>query len=207
MLFDELLDTLQNLIKIRPSRQNIADILGVSQAAIGNRIARESHLKFEEIMKIEQAYGIVGALTGSFAPANTESVTLDFYPNVFGSCGTGLMVFDDTSEKIAVTKDIISNYSQHNKYSVISARGSSMSPVILDDDKLIIQHDIYEQIIDDTVYLFQYNGELFIKRLVKNIDQIICISENPRFEDRIIDPEKGNFNIVGKVVGLIRNKV
>jgi phage repressor protein C with HTH and peptisase S24 domain len=82
-----------------------------------------------------------------------------------------------------------------------------MSPVILEDDKLIIQHDIYEQIIDDTVYLFQYNGELFIKRLVKNIDQIICISENPRFQDRIIDPEKGNFNIVGKVVGLIRYKV
>jgi phage repressor protein C with HTH and peptisase S24 domain len=63
------------------------------------------------------------------------------------------------------------------------------------------------QIIDDTVYLFRYNGELFIKRLVKNVDQIVCISENPRFQDRIIVPKEDNFSIIGKVVGLFRSKV
>lgn len=207
MLFDELFDTLQNLIKIRPSRQNIADILGVSQAAIGNRIARESHLKYEELLKIEQTYGIVGALTGQIIPSNPNTVEIDFYPNVFGSCGAGLMVFDESCEKVSVTKDIIKGYSEHNKYSIISARGSSMSPRIEDDDKLIIQHNLNEQIIDDTVYLFRYNDELFIKRLVKNVDQIVCISENPRFQDRIIEPKNNNFSIVGKVVGLIRYKV
>jgi phage repressor protein C with HTH and peptisase S24 domain len=81
-----------------------------------------------------------------------------------------------------------------------------MSPVINDSDKLVIQHNLNEQIIDDTVYLFRYNGELFIKRLVKNVDQIICISENPRFQDRVIE-NKGNFEIIGKVVGLFRSKV
>jgi phage repressor protein C with HTH and peptisase S24 domain len=116
------------------------------------------------------------------------------------------MVFEETSEKLAVTKDVITNYSDKNKYSVISARGSSMAPVIQDSDKLVIQHNLNEQIIDDTVYLFRYNGELFIKRLVKNVDQIICISENPRFQDRVIE-NKGNFEIIGKVVGLFRSKV
>lgn len=204
MFVDTLFDTLQNLTNIRPSAKSVVSYLGITEKALYARKARNSELTVEELVKIERGFGLpIGSLSG----VSLSDIQLDYYPNVFGSCGTGLMVFDETSEKIAVTKDIISNYSQHNKYSVISARGSSMSPVILDDDKLIIQHDIYEQIIDDTVYLFQYNGELFIKRLVKNIDQIICISENPRFEDRIIDPEKGNFNIVGKVVGLIRNKV
>lgn len=204
MFVDTLFDTLQNLTNIKPSAKSVVSYLGITEKALYARKARNSKLTVEELVKIERGFGLpIGSLSG----VSLSDIQLDYYPNVFGSCGTGLMVFDDTSEKIAVTKDIISNYSQHNKYSVISARGSSMSPVILDDDKLIIQHDIYEQIIDDTVYLFQYNGELFIKRLVKNIDQVICISENPRFEDRIIDPEKGNFNIVGKVVGLIRNKV
>ena len=78
---------------------------------------------------------------------------------------------------------------------------------INDDDKLVIQHNLNEQIIDDTVYLFRYNDELFIKRLVKNVDQIVCISENPRFQDRIIEPKGDNFSIIGKVVGLFRNKV
>lgn len=204
MLVDVLFDTLQNLIGIRPTVKSVVAHLQITEKALYARRTRDSELTPKELIKIEQGFGLpIGSLSG----VSSSDITLDFYPNVFGSCGTGLMVFDETSEKIAVTKDVITNYSPHNKYSVISARGSSMSPVINDDDKLIIQHDIYEQIIDDTVYLFQYNGELFIKRLVKNIDQIICISENPRFQDRIIDPEKGNFNIVGKVVGLIRYKV
>jgi phage repressor protein C with HTH and peptisase S24 domain len=126
---------------------------------------------------------------------------------VFGSCGSGCMVFSETKEKLAVTKDIITNYSPSNKYSIISARGSSMSPVINDDDRLVIQHNVENQIIDDTVYLFRYNDELFIKRLVKNVDQIVCISENPRFQDRIIEPKGDNFSIIGKVVGLFRSKV
>ena len=45
MLFDELLDNLQNLTGIRPSQQTIADILGVGQGAIANRISRKSSLR------------------------------------------------------------------------------------------------------------------------------------------------------------------
>jgi phage repressor protein C with HTH and peptisase S24 domain len=144
---------------------------------------------------------------GSLSGVTTSDITLDFYPDVFGSCGDGSMVFEETSEKLAVTKDVITNYSDKNSYSIISARGSSMAPRIEDNDKLIIQHNLNEQIIDDTVYLFRYNGELFIKRLVKNVDQIICISENPRFSDRIIEPDKCSFEIIGKVIALLRDKV
>lgn len=203
MLFNELFDSLQNLIGFRPSQQNIADILGVRQGAISNRIARKSPLTLEELEKIERKYAI--DLIGS--AQKTDIITLNFYPNVFGSCGRGSMVFDETAEKITVTKDSIENYSSSKQYSVISARGSSMSPKIEDNDRLIIQHQLDEPIIDDNVYLFRYNNELFIKRLVKNIDQIVCISENPRFRDRIIEPQGDNFAIIGKVVGLFRSKV
>ena len=203
MLFDELFDDLQNLIGFRPSQQNIADILGVRQGAISNRIARKSHLTLEELEKIERKYAIDLLGNGN----SKDTLTLNFYPDVFGSCGTGCVVFDETAEKITVTKDSIENFSPSCQYSVISARGSSMSPRIEDSDKLIIQHNIDEQIIDDNVYLFRYNNELFIKRLVKNVDQIVCISENPRFQDRIIEPTAENFSLVGKVVGLFRSKV
>lgn len=203
MRYNELLDTLQNLTGIRPSQAQIGKIIGLAQTAISGRASRNSLFTPEELQLIERKYAI--DLTGSVKSANMTE--LDFYPNVFGSCGSGSMVFDETSEKISVTKDLITNYSSSNQYSVISARGSSMTPVIQDDDKLIIQHNLNEQIIDDTVYLFRYNDELFIKRLVKNIDQIVCISENPRFEDRIIEPSADNFSIIGKVVGLFRTRV
>ena len=203
MRYNEALDALQNLIGFRPSQTALGKILGLAQTAISGRASRNSLFSPEELEKIERHYAI--DLTGIAQNANL--ITLNFYPNVFGSCGTGLMVFDESAEKITVTKDSIENYSSSRQYSVISARGSSMSPKIEDNDRLIIQHNIDEPIIDDNVYLFRYNNELFIKRLVKNVDQIVCISENPRFQDRVIEPTAENFSLVGKVVGLFRSKV
>jgi phage repressor protein C with HTH and peptisase S24 domain len=202
MKYSELLPALQNLIGRKPSAKEISDILNFSSEKVYyTRAQRDSSFTFEEIDKIQEHYAV--NLLGNV----NDNINLDFYPDVFGSCGSGCMVFSEASEKISVTKDIITNYSASNKYSIISARGSSMSPTINDEDKLVIQHNLNEQIIDDTVYLFRYNDELFIKRLVKNVDQIVCISENPRFQDRIIEPKGDNFSIIGKVVGLFRSKV
>ena len=185
------------------SNRTIAKIWDMDESAYSRKKKVGSDIKQKNIEQIEEYYSIPIISN----QVKLDCVKLDFYPDVFGSCGTGCMVFSEAKEKLAVTKDIITNYSASNQYSIISARGSSMSPIINDDDKLVIQHNLNEQIIDDTVYLFKYNDELFIKRLVKNVDQIVCISENPRFQDRIIEPKGDNFSIIGKVVGLFRSKV
>lgn len=202
MRYSELLDTLQNLIGYRPTQAELCRKLDMKSNAMANRAGRDSNFTLSELQILEKKYGI-----DIIESNNGNTTILNYYPNVFGSCGSGCMVFDETSEKISVTKDIIENYSPSNQYSVISAKGSSMAPAINEDDKLIIQHNLNEQIIDDTVYLFRYNDELFIKRLVKNVDQIVCISENPRFQDRVIEPSADNFSIIGKVVGLFRTRV
>lgn len=206
--YSKVRERLQNLIGEIPTHAEISRILekgglDVSANALSNRLSNDGFLKEEEIEIIERKY----AIDLSINNREIGLTELNYYPNVFGSCGNGVTVFDETSEKISVSKDIITNYSASNQYSVISAKGSSMSPAINEDDKLIIQHNLNEQIIDDSVYLFRYNDELFIKRLVNNVDQIVCISENPRFEDRVIVPNGDNFSIVGKVVGLFRSKV
>ena len=197
---------LEELLKsknITVTNRLISSIWGMDETAYSRKRKTGTEIKQKNIEQIEKRFGIQISTNNYIS----DSVSLDFYPDVFGSCGEGCMVFEETSEKISVTKDVITNYSPSNKYSIISARGSSMSPVINDDDRLIIQHNVENQIIDDTVYLFRYNDELFIKRLVKNVDQIVCISENPRFQDRIIEPKEDNFSIIGKVVGLFRSKV
>lgn len=197
----EVIEKIQDYTGKTVNQSVLAEDLDVSRQYISSLAKTELPLKF--INKIENHYGM--DLTKYQTDFNL--VELDFYPEVFGSCGDGCSVFEESSAKLQVTKDVITNYSTNNKYSIISARGSSMSPVINEDDRLIIQHNIGSQIVDDTVYLFRYNDELFIKRLVKNVDQIVCISENPRFQDRIIEPKENNFSIIGKVVGLIRTRV
>ena len=197
----KLFDTLQNLTNIRPSITRIADVTEIPVKTWYARVQRNSEVPYEEIEKIEDFYGI------SILGGDKNTVELDYYPDVYGSCGFGAMVYDEAPEKISVTKNLINNYSTAEKYTVINARGLSMAPLIMDMDKLIVRHFNGEQIVDNDVYVFNYKGELFIKRLVKNIDQIICISENPRFEDRPITPDANNFRIIGKVVGLFREKV
>ena len=202
MNYNELIDGLQNLINYKPTQQQIADILGIGQPALAGRISRKSEFKPSEIAKIEEHYNI------TLAPSsNANTVELDYYPDVYGSCGNGCIIFEESPEKISVTKSQIHNYSTSDKYTVINARGLSMYPLICDMDKLIIKQHNGEQIIDNDVYVFNYNGEIFIKRLVKNIDQIVCISENKDFENRPITPTEQNFKILGKVVGLFRERV
>lgn len=202
MQYSSLIQAIKKETGFEPKQSDLCKILDIGRGTMSNRAKNDSKFSDDEIKKIEKFYTIT-----LDRDVSNISVNLDFYPDVFGSCGNGCMVFSEAKEKLAVTKDIITNYSASNQYSIISARGSSMSPVINDDDKLVIQHNLNEQIIDDTVYLFKYNDELFIKRLVKNVDQIVCISENPRFQDRIIEPKGDNFSIIGKVVGLFRSKV
>lgn len=200
MRFSKLLNTLQNLIGFTPKQSDIGKILNMGYSTINGRYQRDSDFSDEEIEKIEEHYGI------SLRGGDNNSVELNYYPDVFASCGTGCTVFQESPEKISISKDSITDYSSNATYSVITAEGSSMYPLIFDGDKVILKHWQGEQIIDDKVYLFSYNNELFIKKLVKNIDQIIIKSENKEYQNRVITPND-TFKIIGRVVSLIRTNV
>ena len=200
MKYSELLPTLQNLIGYKPTAKEVSDVLNFSSEKVYyTRAQRNSSFSLEEIETLERHYGI------DLIGANNNSIDLNYYPDVFASCGNGIMVFDDTSEKISVNKNTIPDYSESATYSVINARGFSMYPVISDNDKVIIKHWQGEQIIDDKIYLFDYKGELFIKRLVKNIDQVIAKSEDKTLEPRPM--ETSNLTILGRVISLIRTNL
>lgn len=201
MQYSSLIQAIKKEIDFEPKQSDLCKILDITRATMSYRAKADSKFSDDEIEKIEKFYAIK-----LDKDVSNNSVELDYYPNVFASCGTGTMVFDETKEKMSVTKDMIDNYSTNKTYAVMTAVGQSMQPIINDSDKLIIEKWNGEQIKDHRVYLFRYNDELFIKRLVKNIDQIVCISENPRFDDRVIQ-DLSNFTLIGEVVGLYRRKM
>lgn len=197
MKYNELFDTLQNLIHFKPKVSDIANIIGVKEKTLYARAMRDSGFSDDELQKIEAHYGIS-------LDVNINCVTVDYYPDIYASCGMGCIVFDESKEKLTIAKSTIPYYSSNEKYFVVTCKGSSMSPILEDDDKAIIQQWQGEQIIDDRIYLFSYNSELFIKRLVKNLDQIVVISENKTFENRIVT-KKDEFRIIGQIVGMFRD--
>ena len=194
------LDRLQNLTQLEIDINILENTSGVAKKTWYARMSRDGNVPDEEIRLFEKHFAI--DLMGG---ANNSSTDLNYYPDVYASCGNGIMVLDETSEKISVNKNTIPDYSENARYSVINARGFSMYPVISDNDKVIIKHWQGEQIIDDKIYLFDYKGELFIKRLVKNIDQVIAKSEDKTLEPRPM--ETSNLTILGRVISLIRTNL
>jgi len=186
-------------LKEIPSISDLAEILNVSYSTMAARKQRDSEYSDEEIKKIETHRGIF--LSWSTTP---DCIELDYFPDVFGSCGTGVFVLSEQKQKISLSKNSISNYSSGAKYSVINAYGDSMQPFIQNKDKLIVKHWNGEQIKDNNVYVFRYLDEIFVKRLSKNIDQIIIKSDNPIYDTRKITASQ-DFQIIGQIVGLIRD--
>lgn len=138
---------------------------------------------------------------------DNDYIVLDYYPEVCGSCGNGAFEFSVRKELISVPKSsFFQRLSNVKNYFVINAIGNSMEPLIYDGDKLIIEQYEGEQILDNRPYLFCRNDEIFIKRLAKNVDQLMIISENKMFDVRKLEGEQLNeVNIIGQVVGLMRD--
>lgn len=211
MRYNELVGRLQNLISpdafgkpVKISQQMIANCLEIRQTAVSGRANRNSDFSIEELIKIERALSLpMGSLVD--VQANDNCVDLDYFSDVWASCGTGSVVFEETNNKISVPTSIIQNYSKSNKYSVINARGDSMQPFIQNFDKLIVEHWNGGQIIDNCIYVFRYANELFVKRLVKNITQIIIKSDNPLYEPIKITDKDQDFEVIGQIVGLMRD--
>lgn len=209
MLVEQIINDLQNLTKQRITQKDLGDALGISKQAIGNKKAENYQFEDFEVSKIydyiNNKYKVSKC---TLVDQKDNFVTLDYYPDVFGSCGTGSFVSSEHKEQIQVPVNaLFKRLSQGKKYSVINAIGNSMSPYIEPQDKLIVEHLDNQPIIDNHVYVFCYDNDLYIKRLYKNIDEIIAKSDNPDpiFKVKSIPKtEWNNIQIVGEIVGLMR---
>lgn len=223
----EFQDYLQKYTSLNISQAELARALGTTRSNISLRIKNKSQLTLPEARKILQNLQIAGAhdvLNGilkkcdklaettdampAIVEENEATVDMAYYEDVYGSCGSGSFVFSESTKIIQVPKNIILSYSGFKTYSVVNASGDSMQPHILDKDRLIVEHWNGEQITDNKVYIFRFNDQIFIKRLVLNLDQIVVKSDNKEYQTRYIEAAAAdNFQIIGKIVGLMRSEV
>ena len=182
----------------------IAEVLGVTRQTISNRIKNESQITVSELKKIEEFFNI--SLLIEDESKESEITEIDYYTDVFASCGDGSIIFSEDKVKLPIATMLIDNFSKQKKYSIINATGNSMSPTIDNGDKLIVEHWMGSQIQDNKIYVFCFNNEFFVKRLSKNLDEIIIKSDNPEYRIRTINGSTTEeLILVGKIVGLIKS--
>lgn len=201
MKLNELLNIISLKIGTNINQSMLAESLGITRQTVSNRIKNESEVTVSELERVENFFSVK-----LFSDDACDVVYIDYYSDVFASCGNGSIVFSSDKTKLPISSRIISGYSKNKLYSMINASGNSMSPTIESGDKLLVEHWNGEQIQDDKIYVFCYNGEFFVKRLSKNIDEVIIKSDNPQYRTRTIGMKTiSDLIIIGKIVAIYKS--
>ncbi len=199
MKLDELITIISNHTGTAVNQSMLAESLGITRQTISNRIKNESEVTVSELKRVEDFFKI------NIFNTMAEVAYIDYYTDVFASCGSGSIVFSSEKTKLPIATSMISGYSKSKLYSMINASGNSMSPTIDNGDKLIVEHWTGNQIQDNKIYVFCYNNEFFVKRLSKNLDEIIIKSDNPEYRVRTISGKSVmDLILIGKIVATVK---
>ena len=185
------------------SLSDLARGLGTTRQSVSNRVRNNSEVTISELQKIEK---FIGKSLVEIENPTSNLVDMDYYPDVFASCGLGEIVFSEEKENVELPAPLIFGYSKSKKYSMICAKGDSMTPFINDGDRLIVEHINNNEIIDNKIYVFCYKNDIFVKRLSKNFDELIIKSDNPNYSTKTVKSEDLNeVRIIGQIVGIVRS--
>lgn len=99
MKYNIVLARIQNLTGLIPSQAELCKITGIKQNTMSNRANRDSDFTVGEIDLLNSYYGI-NIITNE--THSEQTVSVDYYPDVFGSCGGGAFVLSERKEKIQV---------------------------------------------------------------------------------------------------------
>lgn len=203
MKLDELISIISLKSGNNINQSMLAESLGITRQTVSNRIKNESEVTVSELLRVEDFFNV--KLLTNFPEEEYDIAYIDYYNDVFASCGNGSIVFSSEKTKLPIAANMISGYSKSKLYSMINATGNSMSPTIDNGDKLIVEHWNGDQIQDNKIYVFCYNSEFFVKRLSKNIDEIIIKSDNPEYRARTINAKSASEMIlIGKIVAIVK---
>jgi phage repressor protein C with HTH and peptisase S24 domain len=210
MLYNELVNTLQNLIgagafgkQIKVSQQMVADALNVAQGAISQRIKSNKAFTLDERIKIEQSMGLpAGSLSG--IQTNEGSIEID-YIHITPSCGRGTVVLDDADvTPVRIGKEVIKDIwkvSSPEVFKLFKASGDSMENTIEDGNILLVDTSRTDY-HNGGIYVLTINNDWFVKRLRLKINgDLEIISDNPKYDPEVLRPNTDiEINVVGRVI-------
>lgn len=191
----EALSEIIGFKKRNVSQQEIGKVLGVTKQYIGQSMNKE--LTEEQLKLLEQHFRI------DFTKVNKkeDKITVDYFPDVIASCGPGGFEMSQECIQYDVPATLFPPSQNVKGYSMCHAKGNSMFPRIWDGDFVICEHKDNMKIENGEMYIFCFDDQIYLKRLTKNINQIVVESENPDFPTQYIEKEQMNdVHLIGHVI-------
>lgn len=175
---------------------------------------RRNTIPYKEVYEASRTtgYSMDWILTGKGVP-QTDKIQVIQEDNDYchisqysieASAGQGALVEAENIDQHLAFKESWLRKSGINPANLIAiyARGDSMEPTIFSGDSLVIDKTKDTVTSDGGVYVINYDGELFVKRVQKQLDGLVAItSDNKNYRDMTIPlQDLSKLKIIGRVV-------
>jgi len=148
---------------------------------------------------------------------NTEEngiIAVPYFEDTYASAGDGAINYEEAPTTLDFNENFLRGFlrisGDLSKVHIINAKGDSMEPTIANGELLFISTANAGGVISGNIYVINYGGDVFVKRLEKNpiTRAVTLFSDNEKYEPIVIDGENlENCAIVGRVVAHIRKGV
>lgn len=187
------------------NNKELAEKLDTFPANISKWKTRNT-IPYKEVCEaaLEKGLSVTWLLTGHGTREDGDStyVNVPEY-KIEASAGHGALVEDETpSQYIAIKKaNLAAAGVNTSNLMIIYARGDSMEPTFYSGDPLFIDRTFHTVAPEGGIYVFNYNGELFVKRLqLAFTGDLLVISDHDKYPNMTIPKaELGGLKVVGRV--------
>lgn len=200
MRIKEIHEILQQKKNGKVTQNDIARAIGTSRANVSKLFSKNSFLNDEKLKKIEEYFDI------NLNNVKDEFV-IDYYPDSLFEIKNNQFAISEKRVKFKLPFGLF-NVNKNFKYVMTNAVDDSMSPNLKTGDFVIVELSGSQNITNNKVHAFIYENCFYIRRLLKNINQIIVQSDNEFYPAQYIRKEDAkNLYIIGPVVYMMRTQI
>lgn len=192
----EALTTLRTLKPVSdPKAESAGASVSVDQASFAQLVEKVDRMSKE-----------IGTMRQSLEPQPSPPATMKYYPHA-ASAGWGQAVIDDEgAEDLDMEHFVVRVLGLNIDFTnLVPVKGESMYPTLQGGDYAIIDRR-KRKIVEDELFVFSLENDLYIKRAKPREDGSLCwISDNPDYPPICLQgDEMSRMKVVGRVTNVIR---
>lgn len=190
-------DTLIQLLGNKPTQNQLASIIGITQGTLSSRIKNNTEYTEDEVKKICNYYG------KDLSYGATDCIEIE-HIHINPSCGSGTVVLSEADvTPVKIGREIIKNLwsSKPEDLKIFKASGDSMADTI-EDNNILLVDTAKTDYRNGGIFLLTINNDWYIKRLRLRITgELDIISDNPKYPIETLRPETAKEIVIkGRVI-------
>ncbi|PFZ02314.1 hypothetical protein COL75_16500 [Bacillus wiedmannii] len=192
----KIAENIKTLLKEKGMRQtDLSALTGIARSTMSDYVNGRTTISMGSLQKISEALGTTKSKLVDLQSDSIEMIGVQKLP-IYGEvcCGNGLLALQDIKGYL----DTPTSWITGGDHFYLLAKGDSMiNAGVVDGSLLLIRRQAIVE--NGEVAAVMVNDEAMLKRVYREGSTIKLVSENPNYEDIILDERKDVVSIIGKL--------